>query len=75
MKEYAIFTAERVLIGIEKGDFNVIQLAEKYGAGTFEVDLFENGRMKETYRQTISEKCVPKRDHPPISPDFLPKLA
>lgn len=67
MKRFAVYTAsDDVLVGIEEDGFNVLTLAEKYGAGTFRIGLFENGKQTAEYRQTVSEKCVPKKNLPAL---------
>ncbi len=66
LKQYAVFRMpQRILVGIEKDGFTVIKLAQDYGSGTYEVEMFIGNKMEALYHQVVDERLgVPKKIEP-----------
>jgi len=54
-KEFIVSTSDGTkLLGVHPDGFNVIELAMKYGQGTYQVAEFHDGKEFRRYHQTIA---------------------
>lgn len=75
MKRFAIFREpNRVLVGIEPETFNVIQLAERYGSGSYLVLVFLDGKVVAEHNQVVDEKLGPPKKTEPLPEGALPSV-
>lgn len=73
MRQFAIFRQpDNVLVGIEPASFNVIQLAEQYGSGTYDVAIFEDGKEVHRAHQIVDQRLGPPKKTEPITEGALP---
>lgn len=73
VKKYVIFRQpNHVLVGIEPAPFTVIQLAEIYGSGEYQVELFEDRTMVACYHQVVDDRLGPPKKIEPLPEGALP---
>lgn len=73
VKKYAVFREPgRVLVGIEPDTFNVTLLAEQYGSGTYEIDVFNEGKVTASFHQVVDDRLGPPKKVEPLPEDLLP---
>lgn len=71
--QYAVFRQpDRVLVGIEPAGFNVIKLAEQYGAGDYQVVLFKDGQPPRRTYQTVHPRLGPPKKTKALPLSMLP---
>lgn len=74
LRQFAVFRQpDNILVGVEPGTFNVIQLAEDYGAGVYDVAIFEDGKEVRRAHQIVHEKLGPPKKVEPLPESALPR--
>jgi hypothetical protein len=73
LKRFAVFREpDHVLVGVESETFNVIQLAEIYGSGDYQIARFEDGKEIRRYRQIVDDRLGAPKKTEPLPESALP---
>lgn len=74
MRKFAVFRQpNNILVGVEPSTFNVIQLAEDYGSGTYDVAIFEDGKEIRRAHQVVHERLGPPKKTEALPDSALPR--
>lgn len=74
LRQFAVFRQpDNVLVGVEPPSFNVIQLAESYGSGTYDIAIFEDGKEVRRAHQIVDERLGAPKKTEPLPESALPR--